>query len=375
MSKDFHPVSNIFPLLQGDEFSQFCKDVKQNGLIEPIWLHPDGRIIDGRNRYRACQEAEVEPRFRTWAGKGSLTDFVLSLNLHRRHLTSGQKAVLALEVEPFYAEEAKERQLSTLKQNQTDVEKFPHRESEKGKARDKAAKATGTNGRYVSDVKRLKRDAPKVFEQIKSGELSVPEAKKKAFETDSPNIKQPMQVLVSHKELEYYTPSQYIETAKLVLGSIDLDPASSVVANETVRATNIFTQDDNGLNQEWFGNIWLNPPYSKTEGKSNQELWANKLIAEYQSGRVKSAILLSKAAFGYNWFETLFRNWPVCLASERIAFVKIDGTSDGMAKHSTAFFYFGDNIKDFSNHFKKWGCIIDQNNLTITLQEKEKHNG
>jgi hypothetical protein len=182
---NFHEVANIFPLMQGEEFEIFCQDVKDNGLIEAIWLHPDGRIIDGRNRYRACQEVGVEPSFRTWNGKGSLVDFVLSLNLHRRHLNSGQRAGIALGVEPHYAEEAKERQLAALKQNQTDKEKIPYRKEDQGQARDKAAVALGTNGRYVSDMKRIKRDAPQVFEQVMSAEITLTEAKEKTFKTDN----------------------------------------------------------------------------------------------------------------------------------------------------------------------------------------------
>jgi ParB family chromosome partitioning protein len=370
---EFHQVANIFPLLQGEEFKDFCQDIKANGLLEPIWLHPDGGIIDGRNRYRACNKMGVALKFRTWNGKGSLIDFILSLNLHRRHLTSGQRAVLALEVEPFYAEENAKIYAKTVGRpkkdsNEKSVEKIP---PIKEKSRDQAARAVGTNGRYVSDAKRLKRDAPKVFEQVKLGEISIVDAKKKAFETNTPNIKQPMQVLVSHKELDYYTPSKYIETARTVLGAIDLDPASSAIANERVNAEMFFTQDDNGLDRDWWGNVWLNPPYSKSEGKSNQETWAKKLIDEYQSGRVKAAILLSKAAFGYNWFEKLFRDWPVCLSTERIAFIKPDGTTDGMAKHSTAFFYFGCKLDEFIEIFKEWGCIIDQGNGIVVRQERE----
>jgi len=216
------------------------------------------------------------------------------------------------------------------------------------------------NEKEVSNAKRLRRDAPKIFEQVKSGEMSIVDAKKKVFETDSSKLAQPMQVLLSHKELEYYTPLTYIESARLVLDTIDLDPASSPVANETVKAGSIFTQDDNGLNKEWFGSVWLNPPYSKTKGKSNQELWANKLVNEYQSGNVKSGILLVKAALGYKWFEALFERWPVCLASERLSFIKTDGSSDGQSKHGTAFFYFGDNLEKFVKVFSRWGCIIDQ---------------
>lgn len=83
---EFHPVAHqLFPLIQGTEFSQLVSDIKTNGLHEPMWLY-DGKIIDGRNRYRACFKAGVAPVFRRWSGEGSLVAFVVSLNLHRRHL-------------------------------------------------------------------------------------------------------------------------------------------------------------------------------------------------------------------------------------------------------------------------------------------------
>ena len=63
-------------------------DIKENGLIMPIETY-QGKIIDGRNRYKACLEASVEPEFNEWNGKGSLISHVVSLNLNRRHLTSG----------------------------------------------------------------------------------------------------------------------------------------------------------------------------------------------------------------------------------------------------------------------------------------------
>jgi N6-adenosine-specific RNA methylase IME4 len=96
--REYHEVSSLFPLLEGAEYEALKADIAQNGLLEPIWLHPDGSIIDGRNRYRACIETGTEPRFRTWSGEGSLVAFVLSLNLHRRHLDESQRAMVAARI-------------------------------------------------------------------------------------------------------------------------------------------------------------------------------------------------------------------------------------------------------------------------------------
>ena len=81
----FHSVANIFPMMSAEEFAALKADIQTNGLREPIWLH-DNQIIDGRNRYNACEAVGVEPRFREWDGKGSLVAFVVSLNLVRRRL-------------------------------------------------------------------------------------------------------------------------------------------------------------------------------------------------------------------------------------------------------------------------------------------------
>src|SRR3954451_15304181 len=91
-----HPVAKIFPLLDEAGLEALAADIKAQGLLEPILLHPDGRIIDGRNRLQACRRAGVAPRFLTCEKPGAgLLDLVLSLNLHRRHLTEGQRAMIA----------------------------------------------------------------------------------------------------------------------------------------------------------------------------------------------------------------------------------------------------------------------------------------
>lgn len=96
---DFHPVAEIFPMMSAREFDDLLADIRDHGVREPVWLHRDGRIIDGRNRWRACAKLGDEPPTRTFEGDdGELVEFVLSLNLHRRHLNESQRAMVAAKV-------------------------------------------------------------------------------------------------------------------------------------------------------------------------------------------------------------------------------------------------------------------------------------
>jgi len=67
----FHEAASIFPLVKGEEFTALVADIRQHGQREPITLHQDGSVLDGRNRYRACRQIGIEPKFRTWNGRGS----------------------------------------------------------------------------------------------------------------------------------------------------------------------------------------------------------------------------------------------------------------------------------------------------------------
>lgn len=181
-------------------------------------------------------------------------------------------------------------------------------------------------------------------------------------------LSQPMKLLLSHQTIEYYTPSLYIEAAKEVMGTIDLDPASCEAAQVDVKANKFYTISDDGLSQEWHGCVWLNPPYSKTGGKSNQEVWSTKLADEYMAGNVTEAVLLVKSALGYKWFENLWDMWPVCFVRKRISFTKNDGTNEGQSKHGTALFYLGKNTEKFKEVFRKFGRIILSENDRYSLQ-------
>jgi ParB-like chromosome segregation protein Spo0J len=91
----FHEIADIFPLMSEESFASLVKDIEKNGQIEPIWV-TGNKIIDGRNRYKACLQLGIEPNAIEYGGESKdLVSFVVSLNLHRRHLNESQRAMVA----------------------------------------------------------------------------------------------------------------------------------------------------------------------------------------------------------------------------------------------------------------------------------------
>jgi len=132
------------------------------------------------------------------------------------------------------------------------------------------------------------------------------------------------------KNQKWRTPKPIIDVARDIMGSIDLDPASSIDANEMIKAGKIFTIEDNGLAQSWkgYGNVWLNPPYGKVlvngKKRSSKMIWLGKLIAEFGAGNIKRAMFLTTASTGEKWFDMIWQHANLVCFPRRI---KFEGTS------------------------------------------------
>jgi ParB family chromosome partitioning protein len=148
-------------------------------------------------------------------------------------------------------------------------------------------------------------------------------------------------------EFERYTPAEYIEAVREVLGEIDLDPATSAMAQETVRANNYFTEKDDGLMQEWHGRVFLNPPYHRELAPK----FIDKLVREIVAGRATEAILLTNNCTDTDWFDAALRGAAsVCFSHGRIRFYVPRG-EEVLPTQGQAFFYYGNNPDKFEDVF------------------------
>lgn len=190
-----HPIAEIWPMMDQAQLQDLADDIKKNGQLQFIWLY-EGMILDGRNRYAACQLAGIQPKTKDYTGDEP-TAFAVSLNDKRRHMGAGVRAAVAAELEPFFAKDAERRYEATVGRPKKDQEKLtekipsitstginakkegePTKDRRENAARFEAAKSVGVNDRYVQDAKKIKQEAPEVFEKLKAGKISVQDAKR-----------------------------------------------------------------------------------------------------------------------------------------------------------------------------------------------------
>jgi hypothetical protein len=168
-------------------------DIRARGLLNPI-LTLDGKILDGRNRARACELADVTPEYEVYHGTDPLGD-VVAWNLHRRQLTTSQRAEVARMLKPMFEEQARERQSAAGGDHKAVRANLP--EAVKGKAVDQAAAAVGVSGRTVQDAEYVHTHAPELSEEIKAGRMTVNAATKEVKQRESapkrPTFKTPEQ--------------------------------------------------------------------------------------------------------------------------------------------------------------------------------------
>lgn len=203
---------NIFPEMKEEDYTLLLDDIKSNGfdVSQPVILY-NGEILDGWNRYRACSELDINPSYDNFKGdENEAFAFVLRTN-KRRNLTSSQWSAIAAEADDIWElieEKVEKEKLRKQKENASNrytekvasVKKFTQAKPERTSER--VAKIFNTNHSYVSVAKKYKKENTEVFEQIKSGEKTIPDIKKDEKKQELIQKKEEYQERVSEKSEE-----------------------------------------------------------------------------------------------------------------------------------------------------------------------------
>jgi hypothetical protein len=192
---------------------------------------------------------------------------------------------------------------------------------------------------------------------------TLSDEKQRALRESTDSVSAALKVVTSTKphvsnnsgENEWYTPSDFIDAARNVMGGIDCDPASSEIANRTVKAATFYTHEQDGRKQLWGGRVWMNPPYA-------QPLCADFCLAvceKYKSREIDQACVLVNNATETAWFQSMLsKASAVCFPKGRVKFIDVDGNASGAPLQGQAVIYFGSFVSEFSSVFGDIGPVF-----------------
>ena len=377
-------LQSLIPPLTDEEFSQLKENIKQDECRDPlvVWAgeepnnckdcHENKRgfdkeptddgtafvctdcgywhnyphiLLDGHNRYKICQELnygyEIEEKH--FKSHDDAKIWIIRNQFGRRNISTYDRARLALRMKEIVAAKAKEN----LKAPTGGKKGLTLQKSGKSKVEtDKqVAKSAGVSHDTIHKVDTIEKKAtPKQKKELVLGETTI--------NTVYREIKGTAHVSNNSGNNEWYTPQKYIDSAKVIMGEIDLDPASSKIANDRIKAKKYYSARDNGLSKKWTGKVWMNPPYSQPHIVD----FCTKLLDELKTGHCKEAIVLVNNATDTKWFQSMaVKSIAICFIKGRVSFWSPDKIAQPL--QGQAILYFGGNGKRFREEFSKYGFI------------------
>lgn len=356
--------SNLIPPLSAEERQQLEENIIEHGGVRDplvVWEN-SGKLtlLDGHNRYEIC------------------TRLALPFDLEKVAFNSREEAADWMDRNQLGRRNLDSIQLSLLRGRRYNRTKKGHGErgpEKSGQNVQSFSTAESLAAEHGVNEKTIRRDgefaeaveALGIEREIVAGEIDAPKhaivAAAKAL-PDKPTVEEVEQAIMLVKakphvannsgDNEWYTPKEYIEAARQVLGQIDLDPASNPLANDIVQSATFYTSEDSGLDKDWCGTVWMNPPYES--GLIGQ--FAEKLCDSYASGNVTSAIVLVNNATETRWFQSIAEQASAaCFPKGRVKFWHPRKVA--VPLQGQAILYLGPNTDEFARAFSQFGFCME----------------
>lgn len=365
----------LIPPLSAEEKQQLETNLVEDGCRDPLVLWGD-ILVDGHNRHEICTRLDLPFKFafKEFSSRNDAIEWIINNQFGRRNLNDYQRGVLALRMKPIIEARAKGQQATST--GGLNPQLSPKSDEGVQPIRTDTAVASLANlGKdTIRKIEHIEKEAvPEVKEWAAAGDVSINLAAQ--FAALPVQVQQQAIAAISEQEEpakevmreavrahvannsgnnEWYTPARHIEIARQVMGGIDCDPATSEIANQTVKAETFFTAADDGLAQTWRGRVWMNPPYAQPLIND----FAEAVSAKFESGEIDQACILVNNATETQWFQRMLSvASAVCFPKSRIKFIDPSGKPSAPLQ-GQAIIYMGDNVKAFRAAFKPEGAVL-----------------
>ena len=195
-----HPAASLFPMLGATEMASLAADIAARGLLNPIVL-ANGAVLDGRNRLVACHISRIDPRFEEWRDPGcGPTAWVISQNLHRRHLNESQRAMIADSLATLGDGVRADRQGSSID----------------APTQDKAAELLKVGRAQVQRARKVREQAaPETVKAIENGEKTITAALREIKEEKREARREENRAAISGADIRQAVPTARFATITL----------------------------------------------------------------------------------------------------------------------------------------------------------------
>jgi hypothetical protein len=341
------------PALGDDERALLEANILRDGCREPLVLW-NGLLLDGHNRFAICEThglpyATVDVDLQT---REDAADWIDANQLGRRNLSPDQASLL------------RGRRYNRTKHQGERTDLTSPQSEGKSSTAERLAEQYGVSratverdGQFAQAVETLKPHIPDIEQRVMGGDVPSKQAVVEAARNPeaAEEILGRPHVANNSGNNEWYTPAPIVEAAREAMGSIDTDPASTAVANETIKAPLFYTAETNGLANAWAGNVWMNPPYAQPLVAQ----FAEAVSAKYDAGEIVRACVLVNNATETAWFQRMLASaTAVCLLRGRVRFVDPSGAPSGAPLQGQVVIYLGEDVPRFARAFAALGPTV-----------------